>query len=109
MNQIPEIFRVVPVNHFVILASILFSIGILGVLTRRSAIIIFMSIELMLNSVNLLFVAFSTYKSDPAGQVFVFFIMAIAAAEVAVGLAIIVMIYRRIRSTDVSILNNLKG
>ena len=109
MNQIPEMFRGAPVNHFVILASILFSIGILGVLTRRSAIIIFMSIELMLNSVNLLFVAFSTYKSDPAGQVFVFFIMAIAAAEVAVGLAIIVMIYRRIRSTDVSILNNLKG
>jgi NADH-quinone oxidoreductase subunit K len=109
MNQIPEIFRVVPINHFVILASILFSIGILGVLTRRNAIIIFMSIELMLNSVNLLFVAFSSYKSDPAGQVFVFFIMAIAAAEVAVGLAIIVMIYRRIRTTDVSILNNLKG
>jgi len=109
MNQIPEIFRVVPVNHFVILASILFSIGILGVLTRRNAIIIFMSIELMLNSVNLLFVAFSSYKSDPAGQVFVFFIMAIAAAEVAVGLAIIVMIYRRIRTTDVSILSNLKG
>ena len=109
MNQIPEIFRVVPINHFVVLASILFSIGILGVLTRRNAIIIFMSIELMLNSVNLLFVAFSSYKSDPAGQVFVFFIMAIAAAEVAVGLAIIVMIYRRIRTTDVSILNNLKG
>jgi NADH-quinone oxidoreductase subunit K len=109
MNQIPEIFRVVPINHFVILASILFSIGILGVLTRRNAIIIFMSIELMLNSVNLLFVAFSSYKSDPTGQVFVFFIMAIAAAEVAVGLAIIVMIYRRIRTTDVSILNNLKG
>ena len=109
MNQIPEIFRVVPINHFVILASILFSIGILGVLTRRNAIIVFMSIELMLNSVNLLFVAFSSYKADPTGQVFVFFIMAIAAAEVAVGLAIIVMIYRRIRTTDVSILNNLKG
>jgi len=109
MNQIPEIFRVVPINHFVILASILFSIGILGVLTRRNAIIVFMSIELMLNSVNLLFVAFSSYKADPTGQVFVFFIMAIAAAEVAVGLAIIFMIYRRIRTTDVSILNNLKG
>ena len=109
MNQIPEIFRVIPINNFVILAVVLFSIGILGVLTRRNAIIIFMSIELMLNAVNLLFVTFSSYKSDPAGQVFVFFIMAIAAAEVAVGLAIIVMIYRRIRSTDVSILNNLKG
>ncbi|HRH35144.1 MAG TPA: NADH-quinone oxidoreductase subunit NuoK [Catalimonadaceae bacterium] len=109
MNQIPEIFRVIPVNNFVVLAVILFCIGILGVLTRRNAIIIFMSVELMLNAVNLLFVTFSSYKSDAAGQVFVFFIMAIAAAEVAVGLAIIVMIYRRIRSTDVSLLNNLKG
>lgn len=109
MNQIPEIFRVIPANNFVILAVVLFSIGILGVLTRRNAIIIFMSIELMLNAVNLLFVTFSSYKSDPSGQVFVFFIMAIAAAEVAVGLAIIVMIYRRIRTTDVTVLNNLKG
>ena len=109
MNQIPEIFRVIPVNNFVILAVVLFYIGNLGVLTRRNAIIIFMSVELLLNAVNLLFVTFSSYKSDPTGQVFVFFIMAIAAAEVAVGLAIIVMIYRRIRSTDVSLLNNLKG
>lgn len=109
MNQIPEIFRVIPIHNFVVLASILFCIGIIGVLTRRNAIIIFMSIELMLNAVNLLFVSFSSYKSDPAGQIFVFFIMAIAAAEVAVGLAIIVMIYRKWRSTDVSILNNLKG
>lgn len=109
MNTIPEIFRVIPINNFVILAVILFSIGILGVLTRKNGIIIFMSIELMLNAVNLLFVSFSSYKSDPSGQVFVFFIMAIAAAEVAVGLAIIVMIYRRMRSTDVSLLNNLKG
>jgi NADH-quinone oxidoreductase subunit K len=109
MNQIPEIIQVVPVNHYVLLATILFCIGILGVLTRKNAIIIFMSVELMLNAVNLLFVTFSSYKSDPAGQVFVFFIMAIAAAEVAVGLAIIVMIYRRLRTTDVSLLNNLKG
>lgn len=109
MNQIPEIFRVVPINNFIVLATVLFCIGILGVLTRKNAIIIFMSVELMLNSVNLLFVTFSSYKSDPAGQVFVFFIMAIAAAEVAVGLAIIVMIYRRIQTTDVSLLNNMKG
>jgi NADH-quinone oxidoreductase subunit K len=109
MNPIPEIIEKVPVNQFVLLAVILFSIGILGVLTRRNAIIIFMSVELMLNAVNLLFVTFSSYKSDPSGQVFVFFIMAIAAAEVAVGLAIIVMIYRRIRTTDVALLNNLKG
>ena len=109
MNQIPEIFRVVPVTNFIVLATVLVCIGILGVLTRKNAIIIFMSVELMLNSVNLLFVTFSSYKSDPAGQVFVFFIMAIAAAEVAVGLAIIVMIYRRIQTTDVSLLNNMKG
>ena len=109
MNQLPEIFRVVPVNNFIVLATVLFCIWILGVLTRKNAIIIFMSVELMLNSVNLLFVTFSSYKSDPAGQVFVFFIMAIAAAEVAVGLAIIVMIYRRIQTTDVSLLNNMKG
>lgn len=109
MNPTPEIFRLVPVQYYVLLATLLFSIGMLGVLTRKNAIIIFMSIELMLNAVNLLFVSFSAYKSDPAGQVFVFFVMAIAAAEVAVGLAIIVMIYRRVRSTDVSLLNLLKG
>ena len=67
-----------------------------------------MSVELMLNAVNLLLVAFSAYRSDPAGQVFVFFIMAVAAAEVAVGLAIIVMIYRNIRSIDVGLLDKLK-
>jgi NADH-quinone oxidoreductase subunit K len=109
MNPSPEIFQAVPVQHYVLLASLLFFIGMVGVLTRKNAIIIFMSIELMLNAVNLLFVSFSAYKSDAAGQVFVFFIMAIAAAEVAVGLAIIVMIYRRIRSTDVSLLSLLKG
>jgi NADH-quinone oxidoreductase subunit K len=90
------------------LASILFIIGIVGVLIRRNAIIIFMSVELMLNAVNLLLVAFSAYRSDPAGQVFVFFIMAVAAAEVSVGLAIIVMIYRNIRSIDVGLLDKLK-
>ena len=79
-----------------------------GVLTRRNAIIIFMSVELMLNSVNLLLAAFSSYKSDPSGQIFVFFIMAVAAAEVAVGLAIIVMIYRNIQTIDVGLLNKLK-
>jgi len=87
----------------------LFAIGVIGVLTRRNVIIIFMSVELMLNSVNLLLTAFSSYHSDPAGQVFVFFIMAVAAAEVAVGLAIIVMIYRNIHSIDINDLNKLKG
>ena len=80
----------------------------MGVLIRRNAIVIFMSIELMLNAVNLLLVAFSAFRGDAAGQVFVFFVMALAAAEVAVGLAIIVMIYRNTNSTDINILNRLK-
>lgn len=90
------------------LSAVLFSIGVLGVLLRRNAIIILMSIELMLNAVNLLFVAFSSYLSDTAGQVFVVFIMVVAAAEVAVGLAIMVMIYRNTHSTDINLLNKLK-
>jgi NADH-quinone oxidoreductase subunit K len=93
----------------VLLATMLFTIGIIGVLIRKNAIIIFMSIELMLNAVNLLLIAFSSYRSDPNGQIFVFFIMAVAAAEVAVGLAIIVMIFRNIKTIDISLLNRLKG
>ncbi len=103
-----SIFQTVPLNFYYYLSAALFCIGVLGVITRRNAIIVFMSIELMLNSVNLLLVALSTFKNDPAGQVFVFFIMAVAAAEVAVGLAIIVMIYRNIKSIDIDLLNKLK-
>jgi len=103
-----SIFQTVPLNFYYYLSAALFCIGVLGVLTRRNAIIIFMSVELMLNSVNLLLVALSTFKNDPAGQVFVFFIMAVAAAEVAVGLAIIVMIYRNTKSIDIDLLNKLK-
>lgn len=103
-----SIFQTVPINFYYYLSSALFCIGVLGVLTRRNAIIIFMSVELMLNSINLLLVALSTFKNDPAGQVFVFFIMAVAAAEVAVGLAIIVMIYRNVKSIDIDLLNKLK-
>lgn len=107
-SKIPDIIQTVPLLNYVLLASILFIIGVVGVLIRRNAIIIFMSIELMLNAVNLLLIAFSSYRADASGQVFVFFIMAVAAAEVAVGLAIIVMIYRNIRSIDVSLLDKLK-
>ena len=103
-----QIFQTVPLNHFIYLCSILFCIGVIGVLTRRNAIIIFMSVELMLNSVNLLLVTFSSYRHDPAGQIFVFFVMAVAAAEVAVGLAIITMIYRNIRSVDINELSRMK-
>ena len=108
MNEIPEVIRTIPLNYYLFLSTALFVIGVTGVLLRRNAIIIFMSIELMLNAVNLLLVAFSAYRSDPNGQVFVFFIMAVAAAEVCVGLAIIVMIYRNLQSTDVNLLNKLK-
>ena len=97
-----------PINYYIFLSLALFCIGMVGVLTRRNAIIIFMCIELMLNAVNLLLAAFSTYLSDAAGQVFVFFIMAVAAAEVAVGLAILMMIYRNTGSVDINFLNRLK-
>ena len=86
----------------------LFSIGIMGALIRRNAIIIFMCIELMLNAVNLLMVAFSRRHIDSSAQVFVFFNMVVAAAEVSVGLAIIVMVYRKVHSVDINILNRLK-
>ncbi len=99
----------VPIEYYIWLSSVLFTIGVLGVLYRSNAIIIFMCIELMLNAVNLLMVAFSSYLNDATGQVFVFFIMAVAAAEVGVGLAILVMIYRNTKSVDINILNRLKG
>src|ERR1700749_5211050 len=100
--------QTVPLDHYIILSAVIFAIGVMGVLLRRNAIIIFMSVELMLNAVNLLLTAFSVYRGDAAGQVFVFFIMALAAAEVAIGLAIIVMIYRNTNSIDINVLNRLK-
>ncbi|CAN1573238.1 NuoK NADH,ubiquinone oxidoreductase subunit 11 or 4L (chain K) [Spirosomataceae bacterium] len=109
IDRVPDVFMQIPLVNFVLLATMLFTIGIIGVLIRKNAIIIFMSIELMLNAVNLLLIAFSSYRSDPNGQIFVFFIMAVAAAEVAVGLAIIVMIFRNIKTIDISLLNRLKG
>lgn len=108
MENVTQAIQGVPLNHYILLCTIIFSIGVIGVLIRRNAIVIFMSIELMLNAVNLLLTAFSVHHNDPSGQVFVFFIMALAAAEVAVGLAIIVMIFRNTNSTDVNILNKLK-
>jgi NADH-quinone oxidoreductase subunit K len=102
------IFQQIPIEHYITLSAILFCIGVLGVLTRRNAIVLFMSVELMLNSVNLLLVAFSMFHANPAGQILVFFIMAVAAAEVAIGLAIIVMIYRNLKTIDIAELSNLK-
>ncbi|WP_291404237.1 NADH-quinone oxidoreductase subunit NuoK [Daejeonella sp.] len=108
MENVTQALQGVPLNHYILLSIIIFSIGVIGVMIRRNAIVIFMSVELMLNAVNLLLTAFSVHHNDPSGQVFVFFIMALAAAEVAIGLAIIVMIYRNTNSTDVNILNKLK-
>jgi NADH-quinone oxidoreductase subunit K len=93
----------------VALSAILFSMGVVGVLTRRNAILIFMSIELMLNAANLAFVAFAQKWAQLDGQIFVFFVMTVAAAEVAVGLALIVTIFRSKKSTDVDDLSQLKG
>ncbi|MBW8010766.1 MAG: NADH-quinone oxidoreductase subunit NuoK [Chloroflexi bacterium] len=98
----------VPVSYYVALSAILFSIGTLGVLIRRNAIVIFMSVELMLNSANLLFVAFSRLY-DLEGQIFVFFVMTVAAAEVAVGLAMIVAVFRNKRSIDIDQISSMKG
>jgi NADH-quinone oxidoreductase subunit K len=99
----------VPVSYYIFLSAILFSLGALGVLIRRNALVIFMSIELMLNAANLAFVAFTRVYGSFDGQVFVFFVMAVAAAEVAVGLALVVAIYRSRQSIDIDQMNSLKG
>ncbi len=104
-----NILQTIGIQNYIYLSTILFCIGVFGVLYRRNAIIVFMSIEIMLNAVNLLFVAFSTYHQDAEGQIFVFFSMAVAAAEVAVGLAILVSIFRNLHSIDIDKLKNLKG
>jgi NADH-quinone oxidoreductase subunit K len=98
----------VPLSWYLILAGMLFTIGVVGVLTRRNAIVIFMCIELMLNAVNLTFVAFSHYLDSMDGQIFVFFIMTVAAAEAAVGLAIIVAIFRNKATVNVDDINLMK-
>jgi NADH-quinone oxidoreductase subunit K len=99
----------VPVEYYIILSAVLFSIGVTGVLIRRNALIIFMSIELMLNAANLAIVAFSSVLKSFSGQIFVFFVIAVAAAEVAVGLALIVEIFKSKRSIDVDQMSSLKG
>lgn len=98
-----------PLNYYLLLSAVLFVIGVIGVLTRRNAIVIYMSIELMLNAVNLTFIAFSRHLNDMGGHVFTFMVMAVAAAEAAVGLAIIISIFRNRSSVDVDEVNLLKG
>jgi NADH-quinone oxidoreductase subunit K len=95
-------------EHYLIVSALLFSLGLLGVITRRNLLIIYMSLELMLNSANLALVAFSRFNNNLDGQVMVFFIITVAAAEVAVGLALIVAIFRRRQTTNVEDLTTLK-
>ena len=98
----------IPLQYYLALSAVLFTIGVVGVLTRRNAIIVFMSIELMLNSVNLTFVAFSFFLNDATGQVIVFFVMAVAAAEAAVGLAIIIALFRNKQTVNIDEINIMK-
>jgi len=99
----------IPFNHLLMLAGALFSIGVAGVLTRRNAVLIFMSVELILNSVNLVFVTFSKSLGTLTGEVVVFFVMALAAAEAAVGLAIVIAIFQNRKNSNVDEMNLLKG
>lgn len=99
----------VPTEYVVGLSAVLFTLGTVGVLIRRNAIVIFMSIELMLNAANLAFIAFARGNQALSGQVFVFFVIAVAAAEVAVGLALIVAIFRARESIDVDEVSSLRG
>jgi len=98
-----------PVGYYIGLSAVLFTIGALGVLIRRNAIVIFMSVELMLNAANLAFVAFARAYEAVSGQLFVFFVMTVAAAEVAVGLALIVTIFHTKQSIDIDQMNTMKG
>ena len=109
MESANTFIQSIPLEYFIILSTLLFCLGILGVLLRKNAIIILGCVELMLNSVNLLLAAFSAYRGDGNGQILVFFIMVVAAAEVAVGLGIIAMLYRNTKSVDVSVFNKLRG
>ncbi|HEY5157595.1 MAG TPA: NADH-quinone oxidoreductase subunit NuoK [Anaerolineales bacterium] len=99
----------IPLSYYLAISVVLFTMGALGVLIRRNPLIVFMSVELMLNSANLAFVAFARSFNALTGQIFVFFVMTVAAAEVAVGLALIVIIFRNKHSIDVDLMNNLKG
>jgi NADH-quinone oxidoreductase subunit K len=98
----------ISLNSYLVVSAVLFVIGVLGVVTRRNAIIVFMSIELMLNSVNLTLVAFSAFLGDATGQVLVFFVMTVAAAEAAVGLAIVIALFRRKQTVNLDEINIMK-
>ena len=98
----------VPLSYYLTLSAVMFAVGVSGVLTRRNGIVVFMCIELMLNSVNLTLVAFSAFLGDVTGQVLVFFVMAVAAAEAAVGLAIVISMFRNRQTINIDEMNILK-
>jgi NADH-quinone oxidoreductase subunit K len=98
----------IPIEYYLVLSAFMFITGVAGVLTRRNAIVVFMSIELMLNSANLTLVTFSSYLGNPVGQLFVFFVMTVAAAEAAVGLAIIIALFRNKLTMNIDEINILK-
>ena len=98
----------VPIEYYLLLSAFMFIVGVAGVLTRRNAIVVFMSVELMLNSANLSLITFSSFMGNPVGQLFVFFVMTVAAAEAAVGLAIIIALFRNKQTVNIDEINILK-
>lgn len=104
-----NLFMDISLNHYLVLSSVLFVIGVAGVLLRRNVIVILMSIELMLNAVNISFIAFSKYTQNVDGQIMVFFVMTIAAAEAAVGLALAVTIFKRFKEVNIKFFEHLRG
>lgn len=102
-------FLQIGLNHYLGVSAIIFSIGMIGVLMRKNVVVILMSIELMLNAVNLSFIAFSNFNANIHGQIMVFFVMTIAAAEAGVGLAIVVMVYKRFKEVNIRFFEQLRG
>lgn len=107
--QSTDIFLNIGLGHYLVLAALLFVMGMAGVLLRKNVIVILMSVELMLNSVNLTFIAFSKYAGNLDGHIMVFFVMTIAAAEAAVGLALAVSIFKRFKEVNIRFFEHLKG
>ncbi len=107
--MLSSIFIEIGLTHYLVLSAALFTMGVIGVLMRKNALVILMSIELMLNAVNISFVAFSHYNSKVEGQIMVFFVMTIAAAEAAVGLALLVTIFKRFKEVNIRFFEHLKG
>ncbi len=104
-----NVFLEIGLNHYLVLSTVLFCLGMIGVLLRKNAIVMLMSIELMLNAVNISFIAFGKYNSNIDGQIMVFFVMTIAAAEAAVGLALAVSIFKRFKEVNIRFFEHLKG